>query len=79
MNSLKKTYVIDILADEAGEYFQCPSEEEMEYTDLFFSICRQFGIRYSNASLKEKCFVKEVTRVTWAHMHNEKTKPTFIA
>ena len=35
MNSLEKTYAVDILADEAGGYFKVPSEEEMEYTDLF--------------------------------------------
>ena len=79
MNSLEKTYAVDILADEAGGYFKVPSEEEMEYTDLFFSVCRQFGIRYAKASPKEKYFVDEVTRVTWAHMHNKKTQPAFVA
>lgn len=72
-------YVIDELAAEAGGYFAMPSEAEKEFTDLFFSVCRQFGIRYGSATPKEKYFVEEVTRVTWAHLQGEKTKPAFVA
>ncbi len=71
MNSLEETYAIDILADEAGGYFAVPSKEELQFTDLFFSVCRQFGIRYASATPKERYFVDEVTRVTWAHQHGE--------
>ena len=39
----------------------------LHYTDLLFSICEQFGIRYYSATEKELCFVEEVTRVTWEH------------
>ena len=56
-----------------------PSKEEMAFTDLFFNICEQFGILYASASPKARFFVDEVTRVTWAHMHGEKTKPSFSA
>ena len=57
----------------------------MEYTDLLFDVCRQFGIRYYSAPSKERHFVEEVTRVTWANMQEEKTgvkqdiRPAFSA
>ena len=57
---------IDALAEKAGGYFSIPSNDSMEYTELLFDICRQFGIRYYSASSKECGFVEEVTRVTWA-------------
>lgn len=76
---------MDALAEQAGGYFALPSEENIEYTDLLFDICRQFGIRYYSATPKERHFVEEVTRVTWANMQEEKTgvkqdiRPTFSA
>jgi hypothetical protein len=70
-------YIIDELAAEAGGYFSAPSREELEFTDLFFSICQQFGIRYANATPKTRYFVDEVTRVTWAHMHGKTVEPCF--
>lgn len=63
---LEKQYQIDLLAAQAGGYFALPSEEELAYTDLLFSVCEQFGIRYYSATPKEKFFVDEVARVTWA-------------
>lgn len=76
---------IDTLAEQAGGYFALPSEENIEYTDLLFDVCRQFGIRYYSATPKERHFVEEVTRVTWANMQEEKTgvkqdiRPAFSA
>ena len=64
---------MDTLAEQAGGYFALPSEENIEYTDLLFDVCRQFGIRYYSATPKERHFVEEVTRVTWANMQEEKT------
>ena len=64
---LEKQYQIDILAQQAGGYFSLPDKQSLEYTDLLFSICEQFGIRYYSATEKERCFVEEVTRVTWEH------------
>lgn len=64
---MEKKYRIDILADQAGGYFSVPNEQELAYTDLLFSICKQFGIRYYSATPKERYFVEEVARVTWAH------------
>lgn len=60
------TYIIDELAEQAGGYFAMPFQDDMAYTDLLFDICQQFGIRYYSATPKEKAFVEEVTRVTWA-------------
>lgn len=83
--ALMERYKLDVLADEAGGYVSMPTEEGMEYTDLFFSVCRQFGIRYNHATPKEKCFVEEVTRVTWELAQQEKTgikkpiRPAFVA
>ena len=70
---LEKQYQIDILAEQAGGYFAAPSDAGLEYTDLFFSVCEQFGIRYYSATSKERCLVEEVTRVTWAHRHAQAT------
>ena len=65
-DKLNEQYSIDVLADQAGGYFALPSEDELAYTDLLFSVCDQFGIRYYSATEKERCFVEEVTRVIWA-------------
>ena len=76
---------MDALAEQAGGYFALPSEENVEYTNLVFDVCRQFGIRYYSATPKERHFVEEVTRVTWANMQEEKTgvkqdiRPAFSA
>ena len=59
-------YTIDELGEQAGGCFSMPTPDDMAYTDLLFDICRQFGIRYYSATSKEKAFVEEVTRVTWA-------------
>lgn len=68
-----KKYEIDVLAEEAGGYFSPPTEENIAYTDLLFDVCKQFGIRYSSASAKERYFVEEVTRVTWAVQQERKS------
>lgn len=78
-------YAIDALADEAGGYFAIPSEEDIQYTELLFDVSRQFGIHYYSATPKERNFVDEVTRVTWAKQQEAQTgvklniKPAFTA
>ncbi|MBE6910191.1 MAG: hypothetical protein E7474_11565 [Ruminococcaceae bacterium] len=80
---LMEQYHIDMLAAEAGGYVASPTKEGLAYTDLFFSVCRQFGIRYNHATPKERCFVEEVTRVTWAIQQGgkvgEDVRPSFSA
>lgn len=81
----EKRYQIDLLAQQAGGYFSLPSEADLAYTDLLFSVCKQFGIHYYSATAKERYFVDEVTRVTWARQTAEASgstveiKPAFTA
>ena len=75
----KDKYIIDELADKAGGYFAIPSEDSLKYTELLFTICEKYGINYYRATPKEKFFVEEVTRVTWAVEHSQDTKPAFVA
>lgn len=70
---LEKQYQIDVLAEQAGGYFSAPSKQELAYTDLLFSVCEQFGIRYYSATPKERYFVEEVARVTWARQNEQVT------
>ena len=76
---------LDDLADAAGGYFAMPTADDLAYTELLFDICRQFGIRYYSATAKERAFVEEVTRVTWARQQEAKTgakqniRPAFSA
>lgn len=57
----------------------------MAYVDLLFSVCTQFGIRYYSATPKERYFVEEVIRVTWANQIEQATgvktavRPAFSA
>lgn len=83
--TLKEQSVIDELAEQAGGYFAVPTEENIAYTDLLFDVSEQFGIHYYSASPKERAFVDEVTRVTWARQQEAKTgikqdiRPAFSA
>ena len=76
---------IDALAEQSGGYFSIPSKDSMEYTELLFDVCRQFGIRYYSASSKERGFVEEVTRVTLARQRETESgikldvRPAFSA
>ncbi len=70
---LEKKYTIDILAQQAGGYFSAPNEDDLAYTDFLFSICDQFGIRYYSTAEKERYFVEEVARVTWAYQRQQIT------
>ena len=40
---------------------------------IYFSACVQFGVRYCSATPKERYFVEEVIRVTWARQHEQGT------
>jgi hypothetical protein len=39
--------------------------EEERFYDIFFQICRKYGVRWASADEKERQFVEEVTRVTY--------------
>ena len=82
---LEKRFAIDVLADDAGGYFSPPSDDDIRYMDLLFDVCAQFGIRYYTATPKERSFVEEVTRLTWARQQEAITgvkvevRPAFSA
>lgn len=85
MKTLDDRYKIDDLAAQAGGYFAPPTKDELAFTDLLFDVCEQFGIHYYSATNKERHFVEEVTRVTWAREQERKTgikqdiQPSFSA
>lgn len=68
---MENQYQIDILAEQAGGYCVAPSKQEMEYTDLLFTICAQHGIRYYSATKTERCFVEELARRAWEERQDE--------
>lgn len=70
---------LDDLAAAAGGYFAMPTADDLAYTELLFDICRQFGIRYYSATAKERAFVEEVTRVTWARQQETKQEQSRIS
>ena len=67
-NQYNREVELDVLAERAGGYVVCPDDEDIRFMNLFFETCRRFGIEYTSATKKEKCFVDEVTRLTWARM-----------
>ena len=79
------SFVIDALAEDAGGYFMPLTEEAIQYTELLFDVSRQFGIHYYSATPKERNFVDEVTRLTWAKQQEAQTgikrniRPAFTA
>lgn len=85
MKRYEVLYEMDMLAQQAGGYVAPPTQEEQDYTELLFDVCAQFGIRYYSATAKERTFVEEVTRVTWARQREKITgkkldaRPAFCA
>ena len=65
-----ETMQLDELAEQAGGYFAMPSADDLAYTELLFDICNY------TAAPKEKAFVEEVTRVTWARQQQARTGQT---
>ena len=51
-------------ASDAAWYCRKDLEEERFY-EIFFHLCRKYGVRWASATPKEKTFVEEVTRVTY--------------
>ena len=48
------------------------TEQERQYAKLHQEFCKKYKIDYKTADEKEKFFVDEVTRVTWAVRHGGK-------
>ena len=49
---------------DAEQYCRRDPEEERFY-DIFFRLCRKYGVSWASAGEKEKRFIEEVTRVTY--------------
>lgn len=48
--------------------FYCNTDEERErFYDIFFMLCRKYHISWPSATGKERSFIAEVTRLTYAH------------
>lgn len=54
----------EILASDAEWYCRRDPEEERFY-EIFFQMCRKYGVRWASAEEKERHFIEEVTRVTY--------------
>ncbi len=51
-------------ASDAAWYCRKDEEEERFY-EIFFQMCRKYGVRWASADEKERQFIEEVTRVTY--------------
>ncbi len=51
-------------ASDAAWYCRKDVEEERFY-EMFFQMCRKYGVRWASADEKERQFIEEVTRVTY--------------
>lgn len=49
---------------EAAWYCRKDPEGERFY-EIFFQMCRKYGVRWASADEKERGFIEEVTRVTY--------------
>ena len=59
METRKETPVSDV------EWYCCRDSEEERFYEIFFQMCRKYGVRWASADEKERCFIEEVTRVTY--------------
>ena len=74
---LEERYQIDVLAAEAGGYVNPMSEEDRAFTNLLFDVCKRFGVRWYSADAKDRYFVEEITRITWARQQEQITGLTY--
>ncbi len=51
-------------ASDVAWYCRKDAEEERFY-EIFFQMCRKYGVRWTSADKKERQFIEEVTRVTY--------------
>ena len=54
----------DMSASDA-EWYCRNDPEEAQFYEIFFRVCRKYGVRWASANEKERQFVEEVTRVTY--------------
>ena len=75
---------MDAASDEAL-YCRRDPEEERLY-DIFFKLCRKYGVSWASADEKEKRFIEEVTRMTYERdralrlgLPLEDVRPVFVS
>lgn len=57
-------YKKEKLPSDAAWY--CRKDPERDrYYEIFFQMCRKYGVRWASADEKERQFIEEVTRVTY--------------
>lgn len=57
-------YRKDVPVSDAAWY--CRKDPERDrYYEIFFQMCRKYGVRWACANEKERQFIEEVTRVTY--------------
>ena len=78
-------YRISFTPIDAEAYFQKDPEEERFY-EIFFRLCRKYGVSWTSADKKEKQFIEEVTRVTYERdrairlgLPLEDVRPAFVS
>lgn len=47
-----------------AEWYCRQNPEEKRFYDIFFRLCRKYGVSWTSATDKEKAFIEEITRVT---------------
>ena len=74
-----------ISPSEAEQYFRRDPEAERFY-EIFFKLCRKYGVSWASAGEKEKQFIEEVTRVTYERdrairlgLPPEDVRPAFVS
>lgn len=48
-----------------AEWYCRQNPEEERFYEIFFDLCRKYGVRWASADEKERQFIEEVTRVTY--------------
>lgn len=59
MESRKEAPVSD------AAWYCCKDPEKERYYEIFFQMCRKYGVKWASADEKERHFIKKVTRVTY--------------
>lgn len=48
-----------------AEWYCRKDPEEARFYEIFFKMCRKYGISWASAGEREKLFIEELTRVTY--------------
>lgn len=48
-----------------AEWYCRRAPEDARFYEIFFQMCRKYGVRWASADEKERWFIEEITRVTY--------------